>query len=406
MTTLTHRSIHPRYFAAMLKIAAEMGCQLQPTPTDPALLRGLCPFHEAKSMAYAHTLHIDTRTTRFRCQVCPAHGNPIAFIAKAWGLSAQDAYQLVSHTGDVGFTRPPYQDNHHDPDDPLPALQNTAVLTRATRYYGQQVYHSYPALYFLAQLAVHPDSRRQSRDGLLPRPRAGTIPPRQRRPPHRDHRLPPLPIPGQHRDLRRPHHPLRPRLHRRRPLDDLNHPRPAVRPLRLAPQAPRHPRTSGTPVPSPQPPRRRPPPSQRRRHRRPPAPRPPRRQGRPHRLHPTADKGQPGPPTEQAAKIANALKNRSVRQVTIAIHDPGYRQYLPESLAGVLPTTTVVTRSLQDIMKAIHPHTRDLDGFTGFKNDPPAPRGQPPEEAPTVPEGQPPQPEAPDYPETGQHHAR
>ena len=145
---------------AMLRIADEMGCQLRPQANNPSMLRGLCPFHEAGTIADSKTLEMDTRNPRFWCQKCQATGNPIAFAAMAWGVSARDAHQLLQENRNAGRERPDYPDRHHQkptPENAANAPQNTAVLTRATAYYGRQARRSYPALYLLAKLGVTPD---------------------------------------------------------------------------------------------------------------------------------------------------------------------------------------------------------------------------------------------------------
>ena len=147
------------HYPIMLKIAQDMGCQLQPAPANPTVLKGLCPFHDAETVANARTLHLDTRNAKFWCQVCPATGNPIAFAAMCWGVSVRDAHLLLTKGGEVGANRPRYPDEFYTTESnaEIPAPQNTAVLTRAARYYGENLYRSYSALYLLARLGIRPE---------------------------------------------------------------------------------------------------------------------------------------------------------------------------------------------------------------------------------------------------------
>jgi hypothetical protein len=59
-----------------------------------------------------------------------------------WGVSASDTRRLLLSTGgEAGCVRPPYPESYRR-DGGEPLLQNTAVLTLAARYYGQQLYRS------------------------------------------------------------------------------------------------------------------------------------------------------------------------------------------------------------------------------------------------------------------------
>ena len=159
-TTQIQRDDPATYFNAMVKIATDMGCQLEPITTNRTTLRGLCPFHKADNLANAHTLKIDARNSRYWCDKCQVKGNPIAFAAEAWGVSAFDARMLLSLTEEPTAARPPYPEQYHvnDGAPPTPQYQNTALLTRATRYYAQQLTTHYEPLHFLALLGIHPDS--------------------------------------------------------------------------------------------------------------------------------------------------------------------------------------------------------------------------------------------------------
>ncbi len=148
-------------FPAMIRIANQMGCQLRPAVQNPSMLRGLCPFHESDTIAGSKTLEIDARNPRFWCQKCGATGNPIAFAAMAWGVTARDAHQLLTENKEAGAERPAYPDRYHrantTPESVLNAPQNSAILTRATRYYSQQARRNYPALHFMAKLGITPE---------------------------------------------------------------------------------------------------------------------------------------------------------------------------------------------------------------------------------------------------------
>ena len=157
MATSTPRPTAAQHFPAMLRMTGLLGCQLQPTIENTAILRGFCPFHPAETLSSAHTLKIDTRAAKFWCYVCDLNGSPITFISTVWATSARDAQELLSSIPEVTIARPPYPDGFFLRDRGLPP-QNTAVLTRATRYYGRQVYGNYPILQFLARLNVHPES--------------------------------------------------------------------------------------------------------------------------------------------------------------------------------------------------------------------------------------------------------
>ena len=160
------------YFPTMIRIASDVGCQLEQAPDNPTLLRGFCPFHEADSPRAARTLQINTRSTRFWCLVCSAEGNPIAFASMIWGLSAVDAHQMLADDSTtISSRRPPYPTNFFDPpqDRPhTPRPQNSAMLTRATRYYADQLFTNYPPLQFLARMAVTPQEAAGAGVGFCP----------------------------------------------------------------------------------------------------------------------------------------------------------------------------------------------------------------------------------------------
>ena len=144
-------------FTNMLKMAREMGCQVQPSTGNPNILLGLCPFHESRTTQEAKTLQIDLSTARFWCVTCHASGNPTGFIARVWGVSAQEAYDLIRAGSKMEPDRPiwgtqPQPRDHSGP----PQAQNSAILTMAAKYYRQQVEHSYNALHFLVRMGITP----------------------------------------------------------------------------------------------------------------------------------------------------------------------------------------------------------------------------------------------------------
>ena len=145
-------------FPNMLKVAKEMGCQIQPSSGNPNILTGLCPFHESRTLHEAKTLHVDLQTARFWCGACEIAGNPMIFIAKVWGMSAQETYEFIITDGcEVTAQRPRHrQQNGRWNEEGPPEGQNTAILTLASRYYGQNVETSFTALNYLARLGIEP----------------------------------------------------------------------------------------------------------------------------------------------------------------------------------------------------------------------------------------------------------
>ncbi len=143
-------------FPNMLKVARELGCQIRPSAGNPNILTGLCPFHESKKLHEAKTLQVDLQTARFWCIVCESAGNPMGFIAKVWGMSAQETYEFINTGCEVTAERPRRERNGRRNEDGPPEAQNTAVLTLASRYYGLQVETSFTALHHLARLGIEP----------------------------------------------------------------------------------------------------------------------------------------------------------------------------------------------------------------------------------------------------------
>ena len=165
MTTKESREImHDKpadHYNAMVKMAGELRCLLEPSRENPTMLRGMCPFHEGTTMNNSRTLTIDARATSFKCEFCNARGNPIAFAAMVWGVTASDAHSLLNSVGDaVSAKRPPYTRQKPAGDGRKGRRYldntNTAVLTRAMRVYSSLLYTSYPALGMLARLGVDP----------------------------------------------------------------------------------------------------------------------------------------------------------------------------------------------------------------------------------------------------------
>ena len=170
MTTSNRRQTTSKHFITMLKIAEELGCQLSPTPASPSILRGLCPFHDADTVANADTLMVNTTTTRFWCIRCPAQGNPTAFAAKAWLVSARDARTLMEANPTAGADRPLYkpQPTEDNREQARPQPQNTAILTRAAHFYAAQLYKYFEPMHFLARLGIHPREAAKSGIGYCP----------------------------------------------------------------------------------------------------------------------------------------------------------------------------------------------------------------------------------------------
>lgn len=141
----------------MLKVAQEIGCQIQPGIENPNILTGLCPFHEARTLHDAKTLHVNLGNTRFWCISCHASGYPLAFIARIWGVTASDAYRFLREGREITADRPRPRrpgDGTHRNVTP----QNSALLTMATQLFGRQAKQSYPALHYLARLGIEPEA--------------------------------------------------------------------------------------------------------------------------------------------------------------------------------------------------------------------------------------------------------
>ena len=151
-------------FPNMLKVARELGCQIQPSAGNPNMLNGLCPFHESRTLHEAKTLYVDLQTARFQCTACGSSGNPMAFIAKVWGMSAQETYEFISGGSEITAQRPRRERNGRLNEDGPPPAQNTAVLTMAARYYRTQVEQNFTPLNYLARMGIEP--RRAAETGF------------------------------------------------------------------------------------------------------------------------------------------------------------------------------------------------------------------------------------------------
>ena len=144
-------------FSNMLKVGRELGCQIQPSVANPSILAGLCPFHESRTLHEAKTLNISLENARFWCITCHAAGNPMAFLAKVWRVSSQEAYEFIQSGYAISAERPRWESQPQPKDrNGPPQAQNTAILTMATRYYRRQMEQSFPALNYLARLGVTP----------------------------------------------------------------------------------------------------------------------------------------------------------------------------------------------------------------------------------------------------------
>ena len=145
-------------FSNMLKVGQELGCQIQPSAANPSILAGLCPFHESKNLHEAKTLSISLENARFWCITCHAAGNPMAFLAKVWGISSQETYEFIQAGYAISSERPKWESQPQSKDQTgAPQAQNTAILTMATKYYKRQMEQSFTALNYLARLGVTPE---------------------------------------------------------------------------------------------------------------------------------------------------------------------------------------------------------------------------------------------------------
>ena len=152
------------FFNQMMRVAGGLGCQFQPNPDNPNLLRGLCPFHEGYSLQNLKTLTVNIRTKKFWCTHCETGGNPLVFIAMTWSVSVRDARQLAEIKGDeIGADRPPYpQAFFRNEERNYLVPQNTAVLTIAMRFYTEQLKKNYEPMYLLARLGVTPEKAQRA----------------------------------------------------------------------------------------------------------------------------------------------------------------------------------------------------------------------------------------------------
>ena len=150
------------YFPAMLRIAVDLACDVQQAdPANPTGLTAKCPFHPRDQANTERTMTIDAKTALFACTKCGAKGNPYAFAAKAWRVTANDAHLLLRTNGQrVTGARPPYPTSLNGTGTPrprhMPEISNSALMTRALDHYRRNLLTSYPALRFMAKLAIDP----------------------------------------------------------------------------------------------------------------------------------------------------------------------------------------------------------------------------------------------------------
>ena len=153
----------------MLQLAKQLGCQLRPTPSNPAVLRGLCPFHQADSLNDANH---------------PADKHPHHPLLMPGLQRPRQPHSVYRKSlGSLRNRRaPPHSPRRNAGPHPAPLPQgllpptetqrqlppNTAILTRAARYYGQQLYTSHAALQFIAQLGIDPDDAVKAGIGYCP----------------------------------------------------------------------------------------------------------------------------------------------------------------------------------------------------------------------------------------------
>ena len=152
------------YFPAMLRIAVDLACDVQQAdPANPTGLTAKCPFHPRDQANTERTMTIDAKTALFNCTKCGARGNPYAFAAKAWRVTANDAHLLLRTNGQrVTGSRPPYPTSLNGASAArprhMPEISNSALMTRALDHYRRNLLTSYPALRFMAKLAVDPQA--------------------------------------------------------------------------------------------------------------------------------------------------------------------------------------------------------------------------------------------------------
>ena len=212
-------------FSNMLKVGQELGCQIQPSAANPSILAGLCPFHESKNLHEAKTLSISLENARFWCITCHAAGNPMAFLAKVWGISSQETYEFIQAGYAINSERPKWESQPQSKDQSgAPQAQNTAILTMATKYYKRQMEQSFTALNYLATAGRHARTGSGERLRVLLRGWTPGISGEERGNPGGVGGI--IPIPGCNRDgiPQRMPGAVRPGLDRRNHLDAGNNP--------------------------------------------------------------------------------------------------------------------------------------------------------------------------------------
>lgn len=157
------------FFPAMLRIAVDLDCDIQMDSSSSDTFTANCPFHPPVPNAKRRTMTIHSETALFACSLCGARGNPYAFAARAWGVTANDAHLLLLHNGQhVTAARPPYPQPPQDQKNSryMPNVSNTAVMTRALAHYRNNLLASYEAIRYLVKLAVDPQDAAKANLGF------------------------------------------------------------------------------------------------------------------------------------------------------------------------------------------------------------------------------------------------
>ena len=154
----------------LLQMAQAIGCQMAPTPTSNGrVYRGLCPFHPATTLQQANTMLIYMDDARYDCRFCQSSGNLVAFAARTWSMAAAEARLYLEDLSDFSEQRPIpriYDGPPQDGDSPRP--QNTALLTRASHYFEQQLGVHQESIWFLATLGLTVEQSQQCGIGYSP----------------------------------------------------------------------------------------------------------------------------------------------------------------------------------------------------------------------------------------------
>ena len=158
MKQASRRDSSMKHYPKMLEMANKMHLQMEVTKEDKTTLRGFCPFHQAHNIQNARTMKIDAKNGRFTCQFCNTVGSPVVFCAKVWGVNASDAFRLLETLKeDLGPARPKFPEEITKNGLSNSPWINSAVITRATKYYEEQLYLNFPPLRTLAKLGIEPE---------------------------------------------------------------------------------------------------------------------------------------------------------------------------------------------------------------------------------------------------------